>query len=399
MNSSHRYYRLSVVRVTAATCLSLIAATAAAIDYDRIRLTAGETITYDDNLTRVNSGLPTLSDRIETESVGAALQLPISQQMYDLSAQVSRNHYLRNSVLDNNGFALHAGAQANLAGDKHLSLNLDSTRRAVPLEVFQAEVRDLVTTNSIDLGADQALDVRWRMEEDLRRVRATHDNSTQQYNDLTTDTFRLSEVYSPLQDDQVGVREVLVRADYPNALPATAGVPVGTASYRETRLEGFADWALSAISTVHGSVAYSQRDYQSLVGANFHGVIGSLGWEYTPSGPWTAGAGIHKILGGQDVLASRVVATDSVDVHGTYTFDALISAHLSTTMARRRYSVDEPGFPAHQELENQVNAGLQYVARSWLTLNGDLFAIRRRANPSLFAYEDRRITFSANVGI
>ena len=140
------------------------AAPALALD-DRYQLTASGDISSDDNLTRTGGGIPRLSDVLTTARVAASATLPDGLRSYSLGANVSQVRYARFTQQDYTAFGFNAGLSEAIGRDVQVELVLSQSQSLLPLNNFQALVRDVVTTRNESLQLREAMDARWSVVE------------------------------------------------------------------------------------------------------------------------------------------------------------------------------------------------------------------------------------------
>jgi hypothetical protein len=374
--------------------------TASALDGDRFRLDAGSSLTYDDNLVRSSLLVPAQSDEILTASVGAQAHLLYSRQNYDATISLLRGYYRHFSQQNYSATNFNLAAGTGIWNAGHISAELQQSQSLTPLSTLQTLVRDVVTTRTLRLNGTYALDARFELDGRVSRSTSRNDFAPLAYNDVDLTTPSLGVSYSLADGSRVGLHETFSRASYPHpAQQLFFGFFPKTydASYLERRTELSGSLPITPITSITGAVAYTERTYGHLAGQDTHGVYGNLGVDRNDGGPLNYGVAIRRELGGQLVLASQVVETDGLNLHAGWTYSALLSATARVDLARRRYSVDQPGFPAHREYETLIGLGVAYAPLRVLNFALDVSLDRRRATPEVFSYSDRRYTLSANL--
>ncbi|MDE3011222.1 MAG: hypothetical protein KGI67_10075 [Pseudomonadota bacterium] len=368
-----------------------------AFDGDRFKVNVSSNISFDDNLTRVPAVVaPPTSDQITTTGVGGEMHLLDGRQNYDATVTAQQADYRRHSSQNYTATNFMLGAGSDVGNYAHVAARLEQSEALTPLAQLQTLVRDVVRTRTAGLTGSYDLDARVRLEASGTRVQSRNDNATLTINDLDTSSGTLGLSYGLPEGSRVGVRLNLTQATYPNTqIPLGGGLYQSyDPRYTDRRVETFGNLSLTPITSLSGTVAAVDHSYGALSGLNSHGIYGSLALDTNSGGPLSYGATLRRDLGGQAILASRVVETEAASVHAAYAYSAVLSAHTSLEFDRNRYSVDLPGFPAHREYETLLSAGLQYTPRRFLTLGLDYALDDRRANPALFGYTDHRLTVS-----
>ncbi len=369
------------------------AAPALALD-DRYQLTASGDISSDDNLTRTGGGIPRLSDVLTTARVAASATLPDGLRSYSLGANVSQVRYARFTQQDYTAFGFNAGLSEAIGRDVQVELVLSQSQSLLPLNNFQALVRDVVTTRNESLQLREAMDARWSVVETVALAQTINSIGSLDYNDQNVATVSAGLDYRLASGSGGTVSVIRSTSSYPY-LTSLPGVP--DPSYQDTRLDGKLDWPVTPITTVHADVAGTHRSYNQLPAQNFNGLVGSVSADLAPGGPWSMGILISHDLGGTGTLASRVLTSDTLDWHGSLAWGALWSSNARLAEVNRHYSVDQPGFPAHQETSRQWSLANNYQPRRWLTLSLSLAGEVQRSNPGLYAFVDHRVTFGVTV--
>jgi hypothetical protein len=372
---------------------------ASALDGDRFRLDAGSSLTYDDNLLRSSLLVPAKSDEILTASVGAQAHLLYSRQNYDATINLQHGYYRHFSQQNYSATNFDLAAGTGIWNAGHLSAELQQTQALTPLTTLQTLVRDLITTRTLRLNGSYDLDARYRLDAGVSRSTSRNDFAPLAYNDVDLTTPSLGLSYALADGSRVGLRQSFSRANYPRpSQQLFFGFFARTydPSYLERRSELYGTLPITPITSITGAIAYTQRTYGHLTGQDSHGVFGNLGIDRDDRGSLTYGVAIRREQGGQQVLASQVAETDGLNLHASLAWSALVSANARIDLARRRYSIDQPGSPAHREYETLIGLGLTYAPLRVLNFALDVSLDRRRATPEVFSYSDHRYTLSAN---
>jgi hypothetical protein len=370
---------------------------ARALDGDRLQLNASSASSYDDNLTRTPSSRVPNVDEIRTDQLGAATHLFYSRQNYDASVSVSRGSYRKFASQDYTAKNYSFSAATDVGNDGRVSLGLQQNQSLTPLSNFQALIRDLVSNRALTLGGNYALDARFALDATVSRTTSSNDYAPLSSSDVRIDSQALGASYALPEGSKVGLRESFSRANYPNAALAPAqGGTVYDPRYLDRRLEVFGSLSLTPITTLSGNLAAVDRSYGTLIGQDTRSTYGTLNADTASGGPLSGGASLRRELGGQAILASRVVETDGLNLHANYAWSALISASARLDLARRRYSVDAPGFPAHREYETLLTLGLSYAPLRFLSFGFDINGDWRRANPEVYSFTDRRYALTVS---
>ena len=389
--------------VLAGALMTLLAAPALALEGDPLQLTAATSLTYDDNLARTSSSRPALSDEIATAQAGVLLHLLNSRQVYDANASVLRAAYNHNGSQDYTASNLSLGGATDIGNAVHVNLGVSQQQSLAPLNNFvnaTALVRDVVTTRRVTGAGSYGLDSRFSLDANASATRLSNDNAALAYNDNEGRTGSLGLSYNLPEGSKLGVRGIYSRANYPNLVPLLTPSGPGALydpSYVDHRVEVFGSLSLTPITTVSGSVAQVNRSYRALPGQGTNSQYGRIGFDTASGGPLSFGAEVHRDIGGEPYLASRIVYTDGVQLHTRYEYSALLSASAKVDLTRQRYSVDSPGYPAHREYDTRLSLGVDYAPLSYLRLRGEALMDWRHANPSYFGYIDRRYVVTASL--
>lgn len=368
-----------------------------------LRMSASLSETYDDNLARSSALTGITSDFITRAAAGATVHRGYGQQVIDADVDLGRSVFRFHPIQDFTAINWLLGVGSEVGRDGQVGLALRQTQDLMPLENFQSLIRDVVTNRSVSLTGHQDIGVRYRIEALASHSWYSNDNALYSYNDNQSNSGSLGLVYRPSADTYFGVRVATMTVSYSQVLtPAVAAqlntvgpvrAPLTTnfiANYSEHQLSPYFSWTPANGVTVKGNVAEVDRSYEALSGQNVRSLFGLLAVDYDRKGRLSGGLGLHRDLGGSTLLASRLVETDGVDVHARYSLDALTRVDSRLALDRRRYSVDQPDFPAHREYETLFNLAVAHDLQHDLTVALDFTGDWRRANPSAFAYTDRR---------
>lgn len=392
----NRLYPLRLSLLTLAL-LGCMARPVYAFDGDRFKVNVSSSVSFDDNLARVSAAVaPPVSDQITSTGIGGEMHLLDGRQNYDATVGVQQADYRRHSSQNYTATNFSLAAGSDVGNAAHLAARLEQSQALTPLAQLQTLVRDVVRTRTAGLTGSYDLDARVRLEASATRVQSRNDYAALSFNDLDTSSGTLGLSYGLPEGSRVGVRLGLTQATYPNTqIPLGGGLYQSyDPRYTDRRVETFGTLSVTPITSLSGTLAVVDHSFGALTGLDSHGVYGSLTLDTNSGGPLSYGATLRRDLGGQAILASRVVETEAAGVHAAYVYSAVLSGHTSLEFDRNRYSVDLPGYPAHREYETLLSAGVQYVPRRFFSLGLDYAFDDRRANPAFFGYTDHRLTLS-----
>ncbi len=368
-----------------------------------LRMSATLDELYDDNLTRSSSAVGTGSEFITHAAAGGSFHRGYGQQSVDADLNVGRSLFRWHPGQDFTAVNWMLAGGSELGRDGHVGLGMRQTSDLLPLENFQSLVRDVITNRVLTLDAREDIGVRLRLEGQLSHGWYTNDNVLYTYNDNQSNNGSLGIVYRPSADTYFGVRVAGATVTYSTLLtPAVAaqvavpGFPQTAATnvlnnYTERQLAPYFSWTPSNGITFKGNLGEVDRTYDALPNQNVRSLFGVLALEYDRSGRISGGLSLHRDLGGSTLLASRLVETDGIEVHGRYALDSLTRVDARLSADRRRYSVDQAGYPAHREYENLCNLSATHDLQRNLSLGLDYTGDWRRANPAIFGYTDHRM--------
>lgn len=375
----------------------------AAIEPKEFNLLGSISETYDDNVARSSAGTPALSDWLTHAEAGGSFQRGYGQQTIQVSGTVGRTVFANNAVEDYDAFNWLVSGASEFGRDGRLGASLQQTMGLMPVENFQTLIRDVVTQRVLSLTAGKDIGAYLRFEAIGQHTWQTNDNPLYTSSDNQSNSGSLGLALRPSQQTYFGARVGFLNTFFATELtPAIAAlqpqpafaVPLAApvrADFHEFEISPYFSWTPDDGITVNGNLSEVTRHYDSQPGQAVRSLFGTGTIDYDRKGRLSGGVGIHRELGGQTVLASRFVETDGANLHARYQLLALTSLQAQYSVDRRRYSVDEPGYPAHREYENTFSLSAVRELQRSLSLALNYTGDWRHADPAVFGFIDHRV--------
>jgi hypothetical protein len=268
-----------------ASCSALLALAMAPVvsraQANPLTVTAGESLTYDNNFLRRPNGGP--SETTSVTSLGLNLSKELGRQTYlaDLSVSANRNHDLKS--FDYDGYGLRLGLTSGVGARGYVSLQHNrSSSQQNPDEQTGARFVDRVKQRSTSLFAQYGVSGRIGFNANLVSGGSEYSRNFATNSDFASLRFGVS--YSPSSLISFGLGAKKTEQHQPNV-----GEKINRYDYDLST-----SWVVSGYSTLASSLAFSQ-EHRNLNAANdFKGFTGSLGWNFTPGGKLSYGLSLSR---------------------------------------------------------------------------------------------------------
>lgn len=379
---------------------------------NRLILSAGDTITYDNNIYRLPSGtdLSTLpgigrnpSRQDDIDSVTGALDgewLTGARQSVDVGLRADYNKFFRNSDLDNvstnDRVAWNWGLGSSLSG----RVGADYTRILGGFSNVQVYSRDIVNRSDFFASMRYQVGPRWGIfggllgsDYSVTSAQATYNNSRSKGADAGFDFSS--------ETNRFGFDYRYNDSRAPNS--AVLNGVVFDPDFREERARVLIRHAFTEKTILDASAGYLKRDYPSTAIGSFSGEIWrvALQWQPTPKtqllfGAWqqldadlTAQTDYYVDKGVS--LAPEWIASEKVTLSATIAHDTqnYVGANPVGSIP-----VDFTGQARHDTLTSETGS-LVYTPIRAIVLTFTAGHVKRNSNVSQFAYND--FQGSANI--
>jgi len=387
-NTGKRHLR--VLGSVALLALAFAPGASWALFSDRVELWAAENVTHDSNVFRLSPsrdprsiGVLKLSDTISTTSLGATLDLPVSQQRLQAAYTWFASRYRDFSDLNFNGHAARAAwlwsVQQTLTG----TASYTESQGLASFSNIQNRTPDLVATRQALFSAAWLATPRWRASGSITATQQKHGDLARRVNDIEAASTEVGLSYITPQDNSFGGVVRVERGRLPHGT-SLLGAPFDNA-YTHRGAGATMTWSVTGHSRFDGRVEWVRRTYEQVTQRNFDGATARATYTWTPTGKLTIlTAAQRDIAPIQDINALFVLLTgasvrprwalsDKLTLQGTLEYNVWDYRGDPLTGANWTHRVRTEGVSALYRPTQKIllQGGLLHEARSSTLLYGD----------------------------
>jgi len=309
---------------------------------DRLELFAAQTLTWDDNVFRISSGLDPAAalgssskgDTYSTTSLGFNLDFPVSRQRFQGGVTWNKTRYDRFTVLNGDGHQGQGIWVWQVGNDISGQLGYTETFGLASLANIQSGVQsstpNFLTTQRAFFNAAYLLTPRWRLRGEAGRLKQSNEVPERKVNDTSTDSVDLTVSYVTPVSNQIGLGVRVEDSRLPNR-QFVAG-DLFDNSYRQQNVAAVTDWTLTGSSHLSARVGSVRRTYTQLPQRDFEGGTFNAAYDWKPTGKLTLIAAAQKGISTSEqinigfVLVKGVALrpalrlTDKVNIAGAFEY-------------------------------------------------------------------------------
>ncbi len=309
---------------------------------DRLELFAAQTLTRDDNVFRLSSGLDPAAalgsssrgDTYSTTSFGFNLDVPVSRQRFQGGVTWNKTRYDRFSFLNWDGHQGRGIWLWQVGNDISGRLGYTETSILASLANVQSGVQsstpNLLTVQRAFFNAEYRLTPRWRLRGEAGRLKLSNEALERQVNNSSTDSVDLTVSYVTPVSNQIGLSVRVDDGRLPNR-ELVAG-DLFDNSYRQQNVAAVTEWTLTGSSHVSARVGSLRRSYAQLPQRDFEGSTFQATYDWRPTGKFTLTAAAQKdistieqvnigyVLVKGVALRPTLRLTDKVNIAGTFEY-------------------------------------------------------------------------------
>lgn len=373
----------------------------------------------DSNLLRLSDGAVapsgfSQSDRFSSTALVGGLDQPVGRQRLSGSLTLRDTRYSRNSIYDNQGWALGIGLDWQTVERFSGSVNVNSSRQLSSFglqELGSLTRKNLETTNGIDTVTRLGIAGPWALELGLGTLKV--DNSLDQDNlrsrNYAQDSGSLGLRWRPSALLGLTVSARSTKGRYPEFQRLADG-SFQADRFERRDLSASADWRVSGASAVDLRLSQGKTVYDLAQARNFSGLTGSLGWRWVATAKLSVSARLARDTG-QDSYAVTVFDPQLGFVPGTVDYSraqtstrlradwsptAKIGVNLGVSTVERDLVRTLPstafggGQASGKERSTQWQLGARWVPQRWLQLGCEFSVERRQGSGQLGSDLDAR---------
>ncbi len=398
-----------LARATAVS-FSLLSSVGWGLENDKLLLGANVSANYNSNVLGISSQLPdsTVQQFLRGRSEGdwfwgygalARLDLPVSNQRFQLDASATRYDYDQYKELDYTGYAARGIWNWRVGKDWWGQINggVAQSRQTFTSGIvlnFPALVKNYDELADVHY----ALTPRWEINGALNAAQSRYSAVELESGNFNLTAEAIGAAYRTPSGNSTGVRLTFEQGAWPNQ------PPVGTAlqdnRYTQYMLAMVFDWRLTGRSQLSGNVGYTAR-IRSTVGQSnkAYGPSGQIIYSYALSGKSQIQASLYQTFGPLNDPTATYAKTTGLSLRYTYRATAKLGLQANASWQRIDYLGESliPGSVQRKDTYGIVGLGAKYQATRTLSFSAGAQYQIRDSNIPLAAYDVYTAYLSVNV--
>ena len=256
-------------------------------------LGVSQTFTHDSNLLRLSDGqaVPagySRADTVSTTALIAGLDQGIGRQRVYANATLRANRLSKNSIYDNEGYALAAGLDWSTVNRLSGSLSASANRSLGTLnseEIGLVTRKNLETSEQLNAGFRLGLVTQYSAELNLghRRVRNSLEQRNVQARNFQQDTASLGLRWQPSALTRLGVALRVTQGSFPKFDVAANGSFIED-SFERQDIDLTARYQPTGLSAFDLRISLGDTSYDRSSQRDFSGVTGAFSWTWQATG-------------------------------------------------------------------------------------------------------------------
>jgi exopolysaccharide biosynthesis operon protein EpsL len=257
-----------------------------------LNFVTGGSITHDSNLFRLPSsispqtalGSSTKSDTIATAYAGLRIDKPYAQQRFQLDLTETLYRYDNFSHLNFNAFDYRGAWLWHLTPKLSGTLSAERTQTLVPFEDYQrlSRQRNVRDNENRTFNLDWWAFGGWHLLLGVSSIEQKSESPFLAEADFDLIDYQGGVRYESAAGNSIAFVQHWRDGDYANRIPDQ--VNLIDSSFRESESEFRLNWKISGHSSLGGRVGWLERRHDAFPQRDFSGVVGELGYGWTPTG-------------------------------------------------------------------------------------------------------------------
>jgi exopolysaccharide biosynthesis operon protein EpsL len=317
---------------------------------DRLELFVAQTLTRDDNLFRISSGVDPVAalgssskgDTYSTTSLGFNLDVPVSRQRFQGGVTWNKTRYDRFTILNLDGYQGRGIWLWQVGNDISGQLGYTETLILASLANVQSGVQsstpNFLTTRRAFFNAAYLLTPRWRLQGEAGRLKQSNEVPERQVNDTSIDSVDLTVSYVTPVNNQIGLGMRVDDGRLSN--PQLVAGNLFDNSYRQQNVAAVADWTLTGSSHLSARVGSSRRSYAQLPQRDFEGATFHAAYDWRPTGKLTLTATAQRDISATEEIFVGFVLIKGVALRPTLRLSDKVNLAGVVEYSNREYRSD-----------------------------------------------------------
>jgi exopolysaccharide biosynthesis operon protein EpsL len=376
---------------------------------DKLELFASETLTRDDNVFRISSGLDpsavlgssSKGDTYRTTAVGFNLDIPVSRQRFAGGLTLDDNRFERFTALNSNGHRARALWRWQLGNDLSGEMGYTESLALASFADIQSGLQsitpNLVKTRQAFSNAAYLLTPRWRFRGEASRLTQSNDTPERRVNDISIDSADLTASYVTPSNNQVGVSTRVSDGRFPNP-QFVAGFLVDNA-YRQQSATVVADWAITGRSRLSARAGRVSRSYEQLPQRDFEGATYYAAYDWKATGKLTLLAMARREISAAEEVNVSFALVKGVGLNPTLSLTEKVTLSGVLDSGRVQY-LGDPGLvlgTVQDRTDRVQRAGLTVSYRPTRSIALQVVLLRQTRS-STAAFGDYRVNVASVTG-
>ena len=323
---------------------------AAALWEDRLELFVTQSVTRDDNVFRISSGLDPATvvgssskgDTYRTTTPGFSFDLPTGRQRFVGGVKWHFTRYDNFTVLDFDGHDGGVAWQWQAGDDLSGKLGYAETLALASLANARAGILS-GTPNSLEtrrafFNAAYRLTPRWQLQGDVGRLEQFNGLPALTVNDIVIESADLAVSYLTPAKNRIGLGARVEEGHYPNR----QGPAVNFAgdAYRQHNVDVIADYTMTGHSRVRARAGWVARSHEQSSQSDFEEGTFNVTYDWTPTGMLVLSANARREVSPLDDTYSSFVLLTGYALYPTLRLAEKVSATASLEYSAREYLSD-----------------------------------------------------------
>jgi exopolysaccharide biosynthesis operon protein EpsL len=375
---------------------------------DKLELFAAETLTRDDNVFRISSGLPAAvvgssskGDTYNTTSVGFNLDIPVSRQRFVGGLTLDDTRFQRFTALNFDGRRARGVWLWRLGNDLSGEMEYTESLALASLADIQSGVQsstpNLLKTRHAHVNAAYMLTPRWRFRGEASRLTQSNDAPERRVNDVSTDSADLTASYVTPANNQVGLSTRVTDARFPN--PQFVAGSLFDNAYRQQSAAVVADWTITGRSRLSARAGRVSRSYEQLPQRDFEGATFHAAYDWKATGKLTLTAIAQREISAAEEINVSFVLVKGAGLYPTFRLTEKVTLSGALESSDRQY-LGDPGLvlgTVQGRTDRVQKAGLTVSYRPTPSIALQV-ALQRETRSSTAAFGDYRVNVASVTG-
>ena len=379
---------------------------------DRLELFIAQTVTRDDNVFRISSGLDPAAvlgssskgDTYSATSLGFNLEVPVSRQRFQGGVTWNKTRFDRFTILNLDGHQGRGIWLWQVGNDISGQLGYTEALILASLANVQSGVQSItpnfLTIRRVFFNAEYMLTPRWRLRGEAGRLKLSNEALERQVNNSSTDSVDLTVSYVTPVSNQIGLSVRVEDGRLPNR-QLVAG-DLFDNSYRQQNVAAVTEWTLTGSSHVSARVGSIRRSYAQLPQRDFEGGTFRAAYDWRPTGKLTLTAVAQKDISTIEQVNIGLVLIKSVALRPTLRLTDKVNIGGALEYGNREYRSDPAlvlgDVPNRIDRVRSAAVTVSYRPVRTVTLQMALLHETRSSTVAFGDYATNAVSVTARIG-